>query len=134
RRRLTRERLLVLAVPYGLIAPATLVIAAVLGYPLYFLVKLSFQRYALPQLIAHKGEWVGVHNYTAILGDSGFWHVVGRTVVFTAVNVGLTMVLGTLIAILLSKLGRFMRTLLTVGLVLAWSVPVVVATQLWLWM
>jgi len=50
------------------------------------------------------------------------------------VNVGLTMVVGTLIAILLSKVGRFMRTLLTTGLVLAWSVPVVVAVQLWLWM
>jgi N,N'-diacetylchitobiose transport system permease protein len=134
RRRLARERVLRAMVPYSLIAPATLVIVAVLGYPLYSLVKLSFQHYGLTELIAHKGHWVGLHNYGAVLGDWEFWHVLGRTIVFTAVNVGLTMVLGTLIAILLSKVGRFMRTLLTTGLVLAWSVPVVVAVQLWLWM
>jgi N,N'-diacetylchitobiose transport system permease protein len=134
RRRRTRAHLLQLAVPFGLIAPAVLVIAAVLGYPLYYLVKLSFQHYGLTELIAHKGQWVGVDNYTAILGDLGFWHVVGRTVVFTVIVVGLTMVLGTLIALLLAKVGTFMRTLLTAGLVLAWSVPVVVAVQLWLWM
>jgi N,N'-diacetylchitobiose transport system permease protein len=134
RRRLTREQILLRAVPYGLIAPATIVIAAVLGYPLYYLVKLSFQHYGLTELIAHKGQWVGLDNYRTILGDWQFWHVVGRTIVFTAVNVGLTLGLGTLIAVLLSKLGRFMRTLLTAGLVLAWSVPVVVSVQLWLWM
>jgi N,N'-diacetylchitobiose transport system permease protein len=134
RRSLTRARLLRLAVPYGLIAPATLVIVAILGYPLYFLAKLSFEQYGLSQLIAHKGRWIGVHNYATILGDGQFWHVVGRTVVFTAVNVGLTMVLGTLIAVLLTHLGRAMRMLITAALVLAWSMPVVVAVQLWLWM
>ena len=134
RRRFVRERLLQGAVPYGLIAPATVVIAAVLGYPLYFLVKLSFQQYGLTELIAHKGRWVGLDNYTTILGDSQFWHVVLRTVIFTAVNVGLTLVLGTLIALLLQQLGRFMRMLVTAGLVLAWSMPVVVAAQLALWM
>jgi N,N'-diacetylchitobiose transport system permease protein len=123
-----------LAVPYGLIAPATLVIVAVLGYPLYFLVKLSFQHYGLTELIAHKGQWVGVDNYKTILTDGQFWHVLLRTVIFTAVNVGLTIGLGTMIALLLARLGRAMRILVTTGLVLAWSVPVVVATQLWLWM
>ena len=130
----TRGRLLRWAVPYSLIAPATLVIAAVLGYPLYYLVKLSFQHYGLTELIQHKGQWVGFANYRAILGDWEFWHVVLRTVVFTAVNVGLTIGLGTLIALLLAQLGRFMRMLVTTGLVLAWAVPVVVATQLWLWL
>jgi len=134
RRRFTRARLVQGAVPYGLIAPATIVIGAVLGYPLYFLVKLSFQQYGLTEVIAHKGRWIGFDNYTTILGDGQFWHVVLRTVIFTAVNVGLTLVFGTLIALLLQQLGRSMRTLVTAGLVLAWSMPVVVAAQLALWM
>ena len=121
-------------VPYALIAPAVVVIVAILGYPIYFLVRLSFEHYGLFQLIAHKGEWVGLKNFTTILTDGEFWRVVLRSVLFTAVNVGLTMVLGTLIAFLLKELGRFMRTLVTAALVLAWSMPVVVATQLWLWM
>jgi N,N'-diacetylchitobiose transport system permease protein len=133
-RRFSRRVLGQKAVPYGLIAPAVIVIFAVLGYPIYFLVKLSFENYGLFQLIAHKGQWVGLQNYRTILTDSEFWKVVLRTVLFTAVNVGLTLVLGTLIALLLKQLGGFMRGLVSAALVLAWSMPVVVAAQLWLWM
>jgi len=57
-----------------------------------------------------------------------------RTVVFTVANVGLTMVLGTLIALLLLRVSTFVRVLLTAGLVLVWSVPVVVAVQVWYWL
>ena len=53
---------------------------------------------------------------------------------FTAVNVGLTMGLGTLIALLLKELRPLMRSFVTTALVLAWAMPVVVAAQLWLWM
>jgi N,N'-diacetylchitobiose transport system permease protein len=134
RRRAFRERALRAATPYALLAPATFVVGAVLAYPLYLLVKLSFQRYGLEELLAHRGKWVGVANYAKIIHDSQFWDVVGRTLAFTAVNVSLTMVLGTLIALLLVRLDKFMRVLLTVGLVLVWSMPVVVAVQVWYWM
>src|SRR5579871_6132557 len=133
-RRLRRAAVAEKAVPYALIAPAVLVIVAVLGYPIYFLVRLSFQNYGLFQLIAHKGQWVGLHNFSATLSDGGFWHVVLRTAIFTAVNVGLTLLLGTLIALLLKELGRVMRMAVTIALILAWAMPVVVAAQLWLWM
>jgi N,N'-diacetylchitobiose transport system permease protein len=134
RRLLGRDRATQAAVPYGLIAPSLIVIVAVLGYPIYYLFRLSFQHYGLFQLIAHKGEWVGLANYRSILGDSQFWTVLLRTVIFTVVNVGLTMVLGTLIALLLKELGGAMRIAVTSALVLAWSMPVVVACQVWLWM
>ena len=134
RRRWSRHRIAGAAAPYALAAPAAVVIGAVLGYPLYLLVKLSFERYGLTELIHHKGKWIGLHNYGAILHDSQFWHVLLRTVAFTAVNVSLTMVLGTAIALLLTQLGRGMRLLLTVGLVLVWATPVVVAVDLWRWM
>ncbi len=120
--------------PTSLIAPAVIVIVAILGYPVYYLVRLSFEQYGLFQLIAHKGKWIGLNNYTTILTDGEFWRVVLRTVLFTAVNVGLTLVLGTLIALLLKELRPAMRTAVTAALVLAWSMPVVVAAQLWLWM
>ena len=50
--------------PYALIAPALIVIVAILGYPVYFLARLSFERYGLTELIAHKGTWVGLDNFT----------------------------------------------------------------------
>ena len=120
--------------PYLLVAPAALVIGAVLGYPIYFLIRLSFQQFGLAELITRKGNWIGVDNYTRLFHDEEFWAVVLRTFVFTAVNVGLTMLFGTLIALLLTRLGRFMRLLLTVGLVLVWATPVVVAVNIFRWM
>jgi N,N'-diacetylchitobiose transport system permease protein len=129
-----RDRLYRAAVPYALLSPATFVIAAVLGYPLYFLVRLSFERYGLAELIAHRGVWVGFDNYTSILHDHQFWVVLARTVAFTAVNVGATMLFGTLIALLLTRLGSIMRLVLSTGLVLVWAMPVIVATNIWGWM
>jgi N,N'-diacetylchitobiose transport system permease protein len=120
--------------PYLLLIPALVVIGGVLAYPLYRLVTLSFQEYGLPELIAHKGKWIGLDNYKEILSDGWFWTVLGRTVAFTAVTVGLTMLFGTLIALLLQRLGTFMRLLITTGLVLVWSMPPVVAVNIWSWM
>ena len=134
RPRWSRHRIAGGVAPYALLAPATIVIGAVLAYPLYLLVRLSFERYGLFELIRHKGVWIGVANYTRILHDSQFWHVVVRTLAFTAVNVSLTMVLGTAIALLLVQLNSFMRMLLTAGLVFVWATPVVVAVDIWRWM
>jgi N,N'-diacetylchitobiose transport system permease protein len=122
------------AVPFLLIAPVVVVMATILGYPFYKLATLSFQRYQLPELIQGKGTWVGFDNYTSVLGDSIFWHTLLRTVVFTAANVGLTIVIGTLLALLLVKVSSVVRVLLTSALVLAWAMPVVVAVQVWYWM
>jgi len=120
--------------PYWLIAPVVVVTGVILGYPLYWLVKLSTERYGLFELIRHAGESVGLANYRSVLHDSVFWHTLLRTVVFTIANVGLTMVLGTLLALLLVRVSKVVRLLLTSGLVLVWSMPVVVAVQVWIWM
>ena len=60
----------------------------ILGYPLYWLVRLSLQQYGLFELIRHKGVGVGLANYRSVLHDPIFWHTLVRTVVFTAANVG----------------------------------------------
>jgi N,N'-diacetylchitobiose transport system permease protein len=133
-RRFSRARMYRAVVPYLLLVPVAVVIGAVLGYPLYKLVTLSFQQYGLPELIQRKGVWIGLDNYQSVLSDEIFWETLLRTVVFTAANVGLTMVLGTLIALLLVQVSTWVRILLTAGLVLVWSMPVVVAVQVFVWM
>jgi N,N'-diacetylchitobiose transport system permease protein len=121
-------------VPYALIAPVVVTIALILGYPLYFLVRLSLQRYGLFELIRHQGIGVGLANFRSVLHDQIFWHTLVRTIVFTAANVLLTMVLGLLVALLLVQVSKPVRVLLSSGLVLVWSMPVVVAVQVWYWM
>ena len=133
-RRLTWTRAGRGAVPYLLILPVIAVIGAVLGYPLYSLFRLSFQQYGLFELIRHAGISVGFKNFSSVLHDQVFWHTLLRTVVFTVVNVAFTIVLGTALAMLLLRLSPWVRILLTSGLVLVWSMPVVVAVQVWYWM
>jgi N,N'-diacetylchitobiose transport system permease protein len=134
RRRRLLNRLAAGSVPYALLLPASAVIAAVLAYPLYMLAALSFQQYGLFELIRHQGKWIGTENYATIFHDREFWTVLARTLAFTATAVSLTMLFGTLIALLLARLGAFMRLLLSTGLVLVWSMPVLVAVNIWIWM
>jgi N,N'-diacetylchitobiose transport system permease protein len=134
RRHVSRRRVLQLFVPYALILPVVIAVAAVLGYPLYRLFVMSLQRYGLMELIQHKGTWIGLDNFDQVLHDPLFWHTLQRTVVFTVANVALTIVGGTLLALLLVRISPVMRVILTSGLVLVWSMPVVVAVQVWYWM
>jgi N,N'-diacetylchitobiose transport system permease protein len=134
RRRLTRRRVAGASVPYLLVAPVVLVMGAILGYPIYNLVRLSFQKYDLFALLQHHGTSVGLGNYGSVLHDSIFWHTLLRTIVFTVVNVGLTMGLGMLFALLMARVSTWVRVLLGAGLVFVWAMPPVVAVQVWQWM
>jgi N,N'-diacetylchitobiose transport system permease protein len=129
RRRLTRG-----ATPYLLIAPTILTIGAILGYPIVNLGELSLQKYGLFELIQHHGSYIGLANFSSVLSDPVFWGALWRTVVFAVANVGLTMTLGMLIALLLVRVSTWVRLMVTGALVLAWSVPPVVAVQVWSWM
>jgi N,N'-diacetylchitobiose transport system permease protein len=131
---LTGRALAGASVPYLLVVPVVAVMGAILGYPIYSLVRLSLQKYGLFELLRHRGVSVGLHNFGSVLHDPVFWHTLLRTVVFTAANVGLTMVLGTLIALLIVRVSTWVRLLMTGGLVLVWAMPPVVAVQVWSWM
>jgi N,N'-diacetylchitobiose transport system permease protein len=50
------------------------------------------------------------------------------------VNVLATMVLGMLVAVLMTKLNRFFRFLLSMGLLVAWAMPALTAVIIWGWM
>jgi N,N'-diacetylchitobiose transport system permease protein len=134
RRALTWRRVGRAAVPYGLILPVVAAMGAILGYPIYNLGRISLERYGLFELIRHHGVYTGLHNFGSVLHDRVFWDTLVRTIVFTAANVGLTMLIGTLIALLLVRVSSWARILLTSGLVLVWSMPPVVAVQVWNWM
>ena len=134
RRRWSRHRIIGAVAPYGLLAPAALVLGAVLFYPLYLIGRLSLEKYGLFELIRHQGKWIGLDNYSHIVHDHEFWAVLMRTIAFTAVNVSLTMVLGTAIALLLVRVSQVVRYMLTGALVFVWATPVVVAVDVWRWM
>ena len=134
RRPFSWARLARASVPYWLILPVVAVLAGLLAYPIYRLVVISLQKYQLEQLIQHHGSYIGLENFSTILHDQVFWHTLLRTILFTAVNVGLTIAGGMLIALLLVRVSGWVRILVTSGLVLVWAMPPVVAVQVFNWM
>ena len=120
--------------PYALIAASVVVIGGILAFPLGWLAWLSLQHYGLKELIAHQGDWVGLDNYRTILGDSLFHQVIVRTLLFTLASVGLTLVLSTLLALLLLRVSKVVRTIVMSALVFVWATPVIVSVDIWQWM
>ncbi|GAA2243929.1 sugar ABC transporter permease [Streptomyces ruber] len=123
------------AVPWALLAPCLLVLVLVLGYPLARLVTLSFQEFGQSQLWGFlPAEFVGLGNFTEVLGDGEFWTVVLRTVVFAAGCVVFTMVAGMLIALLLQQVSGWVKILVNIALVASWGMPIIVATTVFKWL
>ncbi|KQX68592.1 sugar ABC transporter permease [Angustibacter sp. Root456] len=122
------------SVPHLLLVPAVAVLAVLTGYPLVRLLVMSTQEFGRAQVFGKPPEFVGLDNYTAVLSDRQFWLVLARSIAFCAVNVVLTMALGLLVALLLLRLGRVMRAVVSVGLLLAWAMPALTAIVIWGWM
>ena len=120
--------------PYLLIAPTLLATGFLLLYPLARNVVISVQEFGLPQLVRGDARFVGLANYARVRSDPQFWAVVRRTLLFTAINVVLIMLLSTLVALLLVRLGRWTRLLVMSGLVLVWATPVIAATTVFQWL
>ncbi|MFF7600611.1 carbohydrate ABC transporter permease [Streptomyces mirabilis] len=123
------------AVPWALLAPCLLILALVMGYPLVRLVTLSFQKFGQSQLWGFQpAESVGFDNFSKVLGDSEFWTVVVRTIVFAVGSVVFTMVIGMLIALLLQRVSGWVKTLINIALVASWGMPIIVATTVFKWL
>ncbi len=124
--------------PYLLILPCVAVLVAVAGWPLYKIVALSLQKQESGKyaLFHSRGTtpFVGLRNFGALLSDSTFWTVLERTVVFTAVNVALSLLLGLGIALLLNRVSRWARIVLVGVLLFAWAIPSTVSTQVFYWL
>ena len=130
RRRVTIGR----ALPYLAIAPALVTFALLLGYPVLLVVETSLQHMGLRELINGVTTWVGLQNFQSILADPEFVATVIRTFLFMAVNVALTIVLGTLAALLLERLGRGVRLLLSGAMILAWATPALTGSVIFQWL
>jgi N,N'-diacetylchitobiose transport system permease protein len=79
-------------------------------------------------------EFIGLDNYREVLSDPQLWRVVlPNTVVVAIVCVVLTVVVGTLAALLLESLGRAWRAATTVAILSAWAVPAITGTYIWIW-
>jgi N,N'-diacetylchitobiose transport system permease protein len=120
--------------PYGLIGPAVIAFAVVLGYPMVRLIWLSVQDFGPRSLFTGEAPFVGLGNFTRVLADSDFWSVLLRTLIVSVACVAALMVTGFLLASLLRQVSAWARVMLSVCLVLVWAMPMVSASMIWRWL
>src|SRR4051812_30912030 len=119
--------------PYLLLAPAVIGILWLIGFPVVSVVVTSFRKLDLGELVRGEVKWVGLDNYVKVLSDPRFWEITVRTVVFTAVVVATSVVVGLVIALLMRQLSTPIRILLQVCMLLAWAMPIIASTTVYQW-
>lgn len=93
-----------------LIAPSLIFMLTFTVYPVFRNIYLSLTKYKLGMA---KPEFIGLKNYTSLMGSSLFYKVMGNTLFFAAITVIPSMVIGLFLATLVNRKSRaigFMRT------------------------
>ena len=122
-------------VPYLLLLPSAAAIGLMLVWPAIQLAVYSFQNYGLPQITgAEPTQWTGFGNFKLVLTDPEFLSSLRISVVFAAVVVPLTLMTGTLVGLLLNRLGRKMAAFVSTAALLAWAMPAVSASVIFVWL
>ena len=107
---------------------------AMIGFVLFYLVPtirgvyLSFTEYS----ILGDPTWIGVKNYTAMLGDELFWNAMGVTVQYVGLNIGFQTVIALGLALLMHRVAK--STFIRGALLLPFLVANVIVALLWFWM
>jgi multiple sugar transport system permease protein len=113
-----------------LIAPAVLILGAVIVYPLFSAIVMSLFQIYTPTL---ESEWVGLGNYVTILGSKGFWAALLTTLIWTAGTLSLQIVFGVAMALLLNQ-ALWFRALARSLVLFPYFVSTVVAVLVWRWL
>jgi len=121
-------------VPYLLLIPAVAILLAGMGYPLIWQIVTSMQEYGLAQQFGQPAPFVWFENYIALATNPQLWIVVAKSLAFCVVTAALTLAIGTLLALLMTGIGKAARLILQIALLLAWSMPVVSAMTIWIWL
>ena len=111
--------------PYMFMAPAVLIMAIALLYPLGYMVWGSFRDWDPSQTIG-EAEFVGLKNYVTLWNDPNFHESLGVTLRFAFFVVTFEMVIGVGLALLLDRNIRGMSVLRTMFILPMMIAPVVV--------
>jgi len=114
--------------PYLLLVPASLVMLAIVAYPLYETFRLSFTNTSM----SPNYEYVGLANYEKLMSRR-FPEVIARTFYWMGISVALKMLIGTLGAVLLNAMVPG-RALFRVLVMPPWVIPIAIGVFIWGWM
>ena len=107
--------------------PAVLFTVGMIGFPFVFTIWLGFENFSS----TGRARFVGLANYTKMIGDDAFWHGLYVTFYLYILSLALQLILGTYLAMLLFKAKRLpgiVRSLF----ISPFLMPPVVAGMMWL--
>lgn len=116
---------------YLFLVPTLLVVIIVAFYPLAqtFYVTLFEAKLGSSQA----WEYVGLKNYTRLLGSDIWWEAVWNTIRFTLGSVFFELMLGLGIALVVNS--KFPgRGLMRTAMLVPWAIPTAISSQMWKWM
>jgi arabinogalactan oligomer/maltooligosaccharide transport system permease protein len=112
-----------------LLAPALLVVLAVVAFPFAFNVILSFSN----ANIYHIRDWrlIGFAQYVSVFRQELFWSILLKTVIWTLVNIVFHVVIGVFLAVVLHQ--KFIRgkSVWRIALILPWALPQYISALTW---
>ncbi|MGF3056681.1 carbohydrate ABC transporter permease [Microbacterium sp. YY-01] len=105
-----------------------------MGYPVYWQIVTSFQKYGMQQQFGAAPDFVWLENYITIATDPTFWAVAARSVLFCVITAFITIIVGVLLALLMTKVHNTIRLIFQIALLVAWAMPVIAAMTVWIWL
>lgn len=112
-----------------LIGPTVLIVLAVVAYPFFYNVVLSLSN----MNIYHIRDWdiIGFQQYAAVFTDARFYEILGKTVIWTVVNIVFHVVIGVFLAVLLHQHFVKGKPAWRVLLILPWALPQYITALTW---
>lgn len=122
-------RLLRQATPYWFLLPGLFILGTLLSVPLYKVIEYSLYDNVI---IEPEPTFVGLQNYSDMLGDAGYWSALFNTAVFTIGSVAGHILVGTVLALLVNAdIHPRARTVFRSLLILPWIFTAVVVALNW---
>lgn len=121
--------------PWLYLAPALVLLAGLLVYPVYQLGLISFLEYTQAQVSGGAPTtFQGLANYRELFSDEQFWQVLLATVLFAAACVVSTLLVGCSLAVLLTRVRAVPRLALMLAALGAWATPAITGSTVWVFL
>ncbi len=117
-------------IAYILILPTVIGIVLINLYPIAYAVVISLQK---NMLSSASPQFIGLENYLRVLTDPEMWNSFRISIIFTVASVGLSFLIGLILALLLNR-PLPGRALIRSLFIVPWAIPAFVAALTWSWM
>ncbi|MBV9228978.1 MAG: sugar ABC transporter permease [Chloroflexi bacterium] len=127
------RRVRVTLVRLTFLLPLVIYLATFYGYPLFYSIQISLEKYDLQAEITGVAAFAGLSNYIADFQDPTFKFAALHTLLFTVLSIVPQFLIGLALAVFFSQrfsLSRLLRTLF----ILPWLLPLIVSGTIWKWL